>query len=157
MTSRDLRGEVRVWLAHHGEGSVELIARGVKARVSEVRIVLLGAGFVRDQSAFDRHTGPVVFKLAFFAGDGQTAARRPSQWERVLAILSDGGWHSRAEFFAAGVGQPNSRLSDLRTPEFGSHEIQKQYADGGWVYRLTNGPIPSSEGEPSGHGNRNDL
>lgn len=132
-----------MWLAAHGEGSVELIARGVRARATDVRRILLGKEFVRDQSPLDRGDGPVVFRLAFFTRDGHTTSSRPLQIWRVLAILSDGDWHSRAEFITAGVGQPNSRLTDLRSPQCGGHEIEKKWVAGinGYLYRLANGPL----------------
>lgn len=146
---RDLHSEVRAWLATNVEGSLEQIARGVRARTSDVRAVLYPLGDV--EQAFLpvlRWGGPKLYRLHFDARDGlgQPGEVVP-QHSRTLAILSDGELHARAEFLAAGVQCLNSRIAELRTARRGGHRIECKRVGGSYSYRLVDGPLPFSSQE----------
>jgi hypothetical protein len=145
---RDLVSEVRVWLAAQGPGTIEQVARGIHARTQDVRAAVRAARDVLPASTrTESRRTAVVYRLASSVLDGQGRAVRPSQTARALSILSDGEWHDRAEFRAAGVECLNSRIADLRSPGRGGHRITCERVGGTYRYRLADGPLPLSSQE----------
>jgi hypothetical protein len=76
-------------------------------------------------------------------------AKRPSQCERILDLLSDGRFHSHHELYALGC-IAHSRLAELR--ERGHAIEQRRVTVNGrpvWEYRLTSRPEhPHSSEQP---------
>ena len=68
-------------------------------------------------------------------------AKRPSQNERILELLSDGRWHDHHSLYAIGC-VAHSRLAELRAR---GHQIEQRRSvvNGAqiWEYRLTSSPI----------------
>jgi hypothetical protein len=84
--------------------------------------------------------------LAIPTRDGQTydhardGARLAAQHARVFEFLRYGGWHT-LEAIAEATGAPqasvSARLRDLRKPQFGSHQVEREYVRRGlFRYRL---------------------
>ena len=90
--------------------------------------------------------------------DGQTYSpaidgqRLTTQYERVLAVMSDHDWHTLAEivnkisyppYDRASEAGVSARLRDARKPRFGGHTItRRRVANGGlYEYRLSEGGV----------------
>lgn len=133
-----------MWLAANVQGTLEQIARGVTARKQDVREALVAAGDVVAVCALtENRRSAVVYSLASGRADGLGRAGKPAlQRERALSILSDGEWHNRAEFVAAGVTCVNSRVADLRAR---GHRVECKRVGGSYAYRLSILPSSSQE------------
>jgi hypothetical protein len=62
------------------------------------------------------------------------------QLQRVIRCMQDGEWRTLDQISRA-TGDPpasvSARLRDLRKPQFGSHEVDREYVSRGlWRYRL---------------------
>jgi hypothetical protein len=70
-----------------------------------------------------------------------------TQNERILAILSDGDWHEKSEFY--GFCVLHSRISELRHDH--GKTIEKEHRGGKVFYRLV-APLEEREGRLTGAG-----
>jgi hypothetical protein len=125
--------------------SCEQIARGLRTRTFEVRQALhsdprflaseraVGAATTLRYtlSPSERRDGP----------DGAAKAKRPSQCDRVLALLSNRRWHNAMELYRLGC-VAHSRVADLRKRGYviESRRLGLPGPDAIYEYRLVSGP-----------------
>lgn len=110
-----LHGRIIDFLEEKPGSTIEEIARGVRARTSEVRDVLLGGGFSSTQRLQYPSDRALVYSVAPEQRDGSGRAKKPSQCDQILAVLRDREWHTTAEIHRrCGFSRLNSRISDLR-------------------------------------------
>jgi hypothetical protein len=64
--------------------------------------------------------------------------------QRILAILDDGDWHEKSEFY--GFCVLHSRISELRNKH--GYTIEKEHRGGKVFYRLVAGPLNEVEVSP---------
>ena len=76
--------------------------------------------------------------------------RLKGQLWKVFELLSDGKWHTLAEMkdYAGGSESGcSARLRDLRKPQYGAKEIQRERVAGGlWKYKMVVGNTSLSGG-----------
>lgn len=95
--------------------TLEEIARGVQARTSAVRDVLVGEGFSSSLRLSHPSDRAKVYSVVIDSGDGRGTVARPSQSARVAQLLLDGRWHTASEIHRrCGTMRLNSRIAELR-------------------------------------------
>jgi len=133
--------------AHPELSSAEEIREGVRARMSDVlrelkrdsRFYVESVSPVSGRRSYARH-GAVALE-----GLGRPlATKRPSQCDRLIALFSDGHWHSHHELYKIGVW--HSRKTDLEKRGY-VFDRRTDYVNGETVYeyRLISRPLGEVE------------
>ena len=130
MTSRDLHGEIRVWLDRHGACTVGEIAVGVRSRRDDVDDVLAQGGFYAAPRPADGNPRASYWEAS--QAVPQRPAGVPTHKQRVYMLLSDGRPHRSGEGYRLGV-MLHSRVADLRRD---GHVIECHRDGPDYVYQL---------------------
>lgn len=112
--TRDLRAEVSAFLAVHGPATAPMIGIGIRAARGAVDAVLAQDGFSRSQRPEGAHPNSVYWVSSGLVSRSERLTQRAA---RLLEVLADGEWHSRAEILG--------RANDLRLTNNAASELRR--------------------------------